>query len=132
MPKTSTLTLSDTKLAQCREVAGILLLVFSAFGFVSLWTFHPGDVGGHVYPFNEGIRNAGGRLGAALASGLLMDLGLSAYFLVALAAFWGGSIFLDRPLRQFFLKAFGVLVFIVASATLLALLRPPVAAGAGG
>ncbi len=79
------------------QVSGILLLLFSAFSIVSLFSFHPGDIPLFSSMPNDPALNKAGRIGAYLSGYVLFfPLGLSAWLVPILTTFWG----LDKLRRK--------------------------------
>jgi S-DNA-T family DNA segregation ATPase FtsK/SpoIIIE len=73
------------------EVIGILLLALAIFVFISLITYHCGDVLQEKVPPNKPLGNWGGIVGAHLAYWLFFALGRMASFVIPVAIiFWGG------------------------------------------
>lgn len=79
---------SNRAIEQRNRVIGLLLMPIAFFALVSLTTYSVND-----YP-NSSLRpdevlNAGGRVGAVLASALFLVCGYGAYGMPIIVAFWG-------------------------------------------
>ncbi len=73
-----------------RRVGGLLLLLFSAFSIISLFSFHPGDIPLFSSMPNDPTLNKAGKIGAYLSGyALYFPLGLCAWLVPVLTASWG-------------------------------------------
>jgi S-DNA-T family DNA segregation ATPase FtsK/SpoIIIE len=97
------------------ECAGLSLLGISVFCAISLWSYEAADPVLSSRP----VANAGGALGAALASGLLRTLGLASGLAVAAAAVLGIRLVAGRGLPRISSRFwFGVVCMALAISAL--------------
>ena len=83
------------------DLAALALLAVVVFLGLALATYDPADPPGtQVYPAQQEVQNACGRLGALSAHGLLQLLGLGAYYLVASLAVVDLLLLMRREIDQ--------------------------------
>jgi len=100
-----------------REVFAFAILFLTAYLLVSIYTSHPDDALLEGF-WNSESRNAGGPLGALIASQIELWLGRSAcYCLLAILSLWGLAILFRREIKEPFWKVTGAALFLMAVAT---------------
>jgi len=98
-----------------KDVLGIGLVLFALFLIISLFTFHTGDIAFLSAPVHAETWNAGGRIGASLAFGLLYAVGtLATWSLAFLIGGWGVSVPLGKRWPDLPYKITGGLLFLGA------------------
>ena len=101
---------------QLQEVLGLLLIGFSVWLGISLFSFYE--------PFDDphaSGRNWGGQIGHYLASWALISIGWAGYLLSFLGLAWGAILVSGRQVQWPLLRVFGGLCFLVSTAFLLQL-----------
>ena len=102
-----------------RETFAFAAMAAASFVLLSLWTFNIGDLGVGFYPSGGEILNRGGALGARLADGLFLWLGvLTPSVMALLLLVYGSRIFLRRPVPGMRHRLPIAVVFLVSLATL--------------
>src|SRR5262245_60945189 len=105
------------------EVAGLLLLLFTAMTALALATYDAGDATWFpAQPQAAAAVNAIGRVGATLAEVLLQVVGLSAFLVPVILAMTGWTRFRGKSAASSYGRLLGRLVLLLTLATLLDLL----------
>ncbi len=104
------------------EVIGILLFALAIFIFISLITYHFGDVLQEKVPPNKPLGNWGGIVGAYLAYWLFFTLGRMASFVIPVViAFWGGIKCRALRTEKWLLKTIGIVLLLFSLCSILGL-----------
>ncbi|MBA7620794.1 hypothetical protein ES703_28149 [subsurface metagenome] len=104
------------------EVIGILLLALAIFIFISLVTYHYGDVPHETGSPNKPPGNWGGIVGAYLAYWLFFTLGRIASFVIPVAiAFWGGVKCRAIKTEKWPLRIVGIVLLLLSLCSILGL-----------
>lgn len=112
----------STKEKRISEVIGILLLALAIFVFISLITYHCGDVLQEKVPPNKPLGNWGGIVGAYLAYWLFFALGRMASFVIPIAIiFWGGIKCRAIRTEKWPLKIVGIVLLLLSLCVILSL-----------
>ena len=109
------------KLEHINEIKGILILALSLILLGSLISFTPNDLPWYISRPNIHPHNLIGIVGVYLAGMLFFVLGLSAYFLVVIGAFWSWNKFTSRDIQFSFPKFLSLVVLIVVVSSLLSM-----------
>ncbi|HJQ97511.1 MAG TPA: DNA translocase FtsK 4TM domain-containing protein [Candidatus Polarisedimenticolaceae bacterium] len=105
------------------EVAGLLLLLFTAMTALALATYDAADATWfHAQPAAAAAANAIGRVGATLAEVLLQVVGLAAFLVPVILAMTGWTRFRGKSAASSYGRLLGRLVLLLTLATLLDLL----------
>jgi len=106
------------------EICGVILLALTIFILLSLISYNPNDLPFNQYPPNFPVRNLMGRTGAYSAFGLFQAIGWFAYFVPFICLACGWRILRRRRIDKLQSRLWGVLLFLLASCTLLSLRYP--------
>lgn len=98
-----------------RTIGSILLLAFSAFAIISLFSHSPNDPPFADYPINNPVKNPCGKAGANLSGYMLLGLGITAYVPFLFLGTLGALSILKREIRYFWLKVTGVTLVIISA-----------------
>ncbi|HVQ35777.1 MAG TPA: DNA translocase FtsK 4TM domain-containing protein [Candidatus Bathyarchaeia archaeon] len=105
------------------EVAGLLLLLFTAMTALALATYDAADATWfHAQPAASAAANAIGRVGATLAEVLLQVVGLGSFLVPVVLAMTGWTRFRGKSAASSYGRLLGRLVLLLTLATLLDLL----------
>jgi len=121
---------SAKKETRYREIAGILILLFSLILFLSLGSFGPRDE--ELLLQNRPVQNLIGPFGAWLAGHLRAALGLSAYIAAALFGLAGWEVMRRGGVSHATERLFALFYLAIVSSALIALLARGAAPQAGG
>ncbi|MEY2980509.1 MAG: hypothetical protein RL562_736 [Planctomycetota bacterium] len=102
-----------------RELVALCLMGLCLFGLLSLATFDPSSLDAEGIP-RGGLRNLGGVVGYALASGFTFVFGASAWLLFLAGGVAGVLFFQGRTVDKPILKVLGIVVFAAMASLLLA------------
>ena len=104
------------------EVIGILLLALAIFVFISLITYHCGDILQEKVPPNKPLGNWGGIVGAYLAYWLFFTIGRIASFVIPVAIiFWGGIKCRAIKVEKWPLRIVGIVLLLLSLCVILGL-----------
>jgi S-DNA-T family DNA segregation ATPase FtsK/SpoIIIE len=102
-----------------------LLVAFSVFALISIWSFSPSDPCWGLEDYSakaEGIQNTLGLPGACLAGPLRIAFGRTSYLLVFLLATWGIEIFARGRIKHPPLRIIGGILLLASGVTIAAML----------
>lgn len=113
------------KKERINEIWGVFFLLLGLFTLASLSFFDPRDIAFFTSHPQAAVRNYTGILGAYLAFGLFLSVGISAFVIPVLFLLWSCCFFLQKvPERRFF-KFIGLAIAIFAAATIVTISVEP-------
>lgn len=103
------------------KIKALCLIAFAIFILLSLLSYHPQDTSFRTSHPNIPVRNLIGVVGAYIAEGLFMFLGMAAYVLCSLSLAWAWVRFLQRPPLKLYIRLSGAAILLVSLTVLLSL-----------
>ena len=101
------------------ELSGFLMIIFSLFVLLSITTYTPSDPNFIYTPENTEIKNFGGFYGSVTSDFLLQSIGLISFLFTFNFFYWGTNLIYQKKIKNFFLKIFFTLIYIILGTTLI-------------
>ena len=105
------------------EICGIFLILVGIFLFLIILTYSPSDPNFIYTPESVEIKNIGGFYGSVISDFLLQSLGLISILLIFNFLSWGVKLVDEKKIKNFTLKIFFTLVYLVFGSTSLHIFR---------
>jgi len=99
------------------EICGIFLILVGIFLFLIILTYSPSDPNFIYTPESVEIKNIGGFYGSVISDFLLQSLGLISILLIFNFLSWGVKLVDEKKIKNFTLKIFFTLVYLVFGST---------------